>query len=75
MKLIEKLDQFRRDFDGLFVCEGCNTETTKVACYDDDYFHDNVIPAMKCPACDKSTNDLGLPNVRMATKYAPHEIV
>lgn len=77
MKLIEKLDQHRRDFKGKYECQGCgNTEEDKgLYSYDDDNFHDNVIPNMKCENCGKNTKDLNLLNERMATKYAPHEIV
>lgn len=75
MKLIEKMDQHRRDFTGKYECQGCGHVEERRYGYDDDNYHDNVIPAMKCNECGKSTNDLGVPNERMATKYAPHEVV
>lgn len=77
MKLIEKLDQFRRDFQGKYECQSCgNIEIdNSLDSYDDDYFHDNIIPDMKCKKCGKSTLDLGLPNERMATKYPPYQVV
>ena len=77
MKLLRKLDQNRRDFKGEYQCEACQfTKIDASLCsYDDDYYHNNVIPATKCEQCGKSTKDLGLPNERMATKYAPDEVV
>ena len=77
MKLLEKLSQYRRDFKGKYECQNCGVIKIddSVDSYDDDNFHDNVIPSMKCEKCGKSTKDLGLPNERMATKYAPYEVV
>lgn len=77
MKLVEILSQHRRDFKGKYECQGCGhiKIDNGLYSYDDDNYHDNVIPAMKCNECGKSTNDLGLPNDRVATKYQPWEIV
>jgi C4-type Zn-finger protein len=77
MKLVEKIDQHRRDFKGKYECQGCgNIETDAgLYSYDDDYYHDYVIPEKKCEKCGKSTYDLKLPNERVATKYAAHEVV
>lgn len=75
MKLIEKLNQFRRDFDGVFTCQGCGNSEQVDGCYDDDYYHNNVIPDMKCSKCGESTKSLKLPNERMGTKYPAHHIV
>ena len=41
-----------REFTALFVCEHCGAEQT-VNGYDDQGFHQHVIPAMKCTACGK----------------------
>jgi predicted RNA-binding Zn-ribbon protein involved in translation (DUF1610 family) len=77
MKLIEKLNQSRRDFQGCYKCQSCgHIETDKgLDSYDDDNFHDNVIPKMKCENCGKSTIDIGVPNERMTTKYDSWEVV
>ena len=50
MKLIKILAQNRRDFQGQYKCEFCGHEETdnNMNSYDDRYFHDNVIPNMKC---------------------------
>lgn len=78
MQLIEKVAQSRRDFKGKYKCENCgNIETDKsiMDSYDDDYFHDNVIPNKQCKECGESTVSLGLPNHRVATKYDAWEII
>jgi C4-type Zn-finger protein len=71
MKLIEKISQSRRDFQGKYECQGCGhiEEEKGKYSYDDNYFHDNVIPKMKCAKCGKSTLDLGVENERLSTKY------
>lgn len=57
MKLIEKLSQSRRDFQGKYKCEFChNIEIDKtISSYDDEYYHMSVIPNIKCNKCGKST--------------------
>lgn len=57
MKLIQILDQIRRDFQGKYQCEFCgNIDIDKgMASYDDRYYRDNVIPDKKCTKCGKST--------------------
>ena len=57
MKLIEKLSQSRRDFQGKYKCEFChNIETDEtMSSYDDEYYHTSVIPNIKCKKCGKST--------------------
>jgi hypothetical protein len=32
MKLIKKMNQIRRDFNGLYKCENCGTEETVSGC-------------------------------------------
>ena len=77
MKLIKKISQNRRDFNGRYECQGCGSIEIDGGnySYDDDYFHDSVITKMKCPTCGKSTIDLGLPNERMATKYQANQTI
>ena len=74
MKIIEMVDQHRRDFRAIFQCEGCGHKE-KVRGYDDRNFHDNVIPAMKCKSCGKSRNDLGITQEPTPTKYQPWEVI
>lgn len=75
MKIKERLRQSRRDFWATYECEGCGHITKKQLGYDDRNFHDNVIPNMKCPECEKSRNDLGIKGEFTPTKYAPWEVV
>ena len=65
MKIKEIINQYRRDFTAIYECEHCGyTETGQG--YDDDHFHQNVIPAMKCIKCGKTA---GADYVPRATKY------
>jgi hypothetical protein len=69
MKLLKKENQFRRNFDGVYECEGCGHIRTVYRCYDDRNFHDNIMPNKKCDICGKSTNDLGVEKEHVSTKY------
>lgn len=69
MQLKEKLDQYRRDFDGLYVCEFCGHEEKINGCYDDRNFHDNVSPRFKCSKCNKCSLDEGGEVKYVETKY------
>jgi len=71
MQIKEIVNQHRRDFTAIYVCEHCDHETTGRG-YDDDNFHQNVIPKKTCPRCKKSASDTYTPR---ATKYAAHEVV
>lgn len=74
MKLIEKLHQSRRDFQGKYQCEFCNHIETDKNCnsYDDTYFHQHVIPAMKCKKCGASTFSENRTVENAKTKYSDH---
>jgi endogenous inhibitor of DNA gyrase (YacG/DUF329 family) len=62
--------QYRRDFEAVYVCPFCGYEV-KTDGYDDRYFHEEVIPAAKCPKCGKCENDDPSMNYRpLTTKYA-----
>lgn len=75
MKIKKITSQHRRDFSAIYECEGCGNEESSGGGYDDRYFHDNVIPAMKCEKCGKSRNDLGATSEPTPTKYADYEVV
>lgn len=72
MKIQKINSQSRRDFWADMVCEHCGHVEENVSGYDDDYFHRNVIPDMRCKQCDKKASDDYRP---MGTKYAAHEVV
>lgn len=45
----------RRDMRVVFKCEHCNKEHEGFA-YDDEHFHNNVVPDMVCKDCGKKSN-------------------
>ena len=65
MRIKEITSQSRRDFTAVYECEHCG-HTEKSYGYDDANFHDNVIPNMRCTACDKTAGEDYQPK---ATKY------
>ena len=54
------------------ICEHCGHIVKDVSGYDDDYFHRNVIPKLKCKNCGKTSPDDYRP---MGTKYAANEVI
>lgn len=72
MKIKEILSQIRRDFTAVMECEHCGATQLNKYGYDDDYYHQKVIPAMKCNACGKSAADTYRP---LQPKYAAHQVV
>lgn len=65
MKIKKILSRSRRDFQAIYECQHCNYEHEQSG-YDDTYFHQTVIPEMKCPKCKKVAGDDYLP---LATRY------
>ena len=66
MKIKKINSQNRRDFYADMECEHCGHIEKNVSGYDDAYFHENVIPKMKCKKCNKKANENYRP---LATKY------
>jgi len=65
MKIHEIISQSRRDFRAIFECEHCKHSEIMNG-YDDAYFHNKVIPLMKCKKCGESSPE----NYReLKTKY------
>lgn len=54
MRIKEILNSHRRDFTALYVCEHCGHENKGYG-YDDQNFHVNVIPNMRCSECKESS--------------------
>lgn len=71
MKIKKIENQIRRDFFAVYECEHCG-HTIRGSGYDDDNFHRNVIPKMKCEKCGKAAAGDYRP---LGTKYAAHEVV
>lgn len=69
MKIIKMLSQHRRDFTCKMECESCGNQITNNSGYDDSYYHESVIPNMKCSKCGNSTVSAGKPIEPQATKY------
>lgn len=65
MKIKKITSQTRRDFWAVYECEHCGHEH-KAGGYDDDHFHQRVIPDMACPSCGKKAPADARP---LATKY------
>jgi len=58
MKIREITYRHRRDFSAIYICEHCGTTTKTGDGYDDQNFHRNVVPRMKCPQCgERSPSD------------------
>ncbi len=57
MKIKHIRTQHRRDFTAVYECQHCGHEQRGEG-YDDDYFHQKVIPAMKCDRCGKAGNEV-----------------
>lgn len=68
MKIKRITEQVRRDFSAIMECEFCGHEVTNHGGYDDRYYHDQVIPNMKCKKCKKSTIEHGKVEYR-ETRY------
>jgi len=69
MKIKKLISQHRRDFTALMECEFCQHQEMDNSGYDDRYYHDNVIPNMKCKKCGESTISKGGEIERTPTKY------
>ena len=70
MKIDTILSQSRRDFRAVFVCEHCGVKET-FGGYDDENYHKNVIPKLKCGSCGKISPENYRP---LATKYPDGEV-
>lgn len=68
MRIKDFIYQHRRDFKAVYECEGCG-HTEDGSGYDDDNFHDNVIPMMRCPKCGKTSEECGAYYRPFKTKY------
>jgi ribosomal protein S27E len=75
MKILEITSQSRRDFYAKMVCEGCGHTQKLSGGYDDRYYHDNVIPEIKCEQCGESRNSLGIKGDFTQTKYNDWQVI
>jgi len=56
MKIKKITSQYRRDFYAIMECEHCGETALNNSGYDDDNYHKNVIPNMKCKSCGKRSS-------------------
>ena len=63
MRIKTIVTQSRRDMDVIYECEFCG-HTCSGGGYDDNFFHKEVVPKMKCPKCGKKAD---------AKNYIPRE--
>lgn len=57
MKITKITSRHRRDFSANVMCENCNKGDTITTGYEDGYFHNTVLPNMKCKHCGFSRLD------------------
>ena len=69
MKIKKLISQHRRDFTALMECEFCGYQEMDDSGYDDRYYHDNVIPNIKCSKCGESTISKGGKIEKTTTRY------
>ena len=70
---IKKINcQHRRDFLADYECEHCGNLKKNQSGYDDSYFHQNIIPKMRCTVCGKSADESYRP---LATKHDDSVII
>ena len=72
MKIKKINSQHRRDFWADMECEHCGYIADNVSCYDDAFFHSNVIPKIKCNKCGKTADENYRP---LTTKYPENKNV
>lgn len=65
MRIKKIISQYRRDFQAVYECEHCGY-TVQGWGYDDDNFHENVIPNKVCAHCGKKADENYRP---LNTKY------
>lgn len=52
MRIKKIISQYRRDFQAIYECEHCGYTTNGYG-YDDEFYHNEVIPNKVCPKCGK----------------------
>lgn len=55
MKIKKITTQIRRDIWSTLECEFCGNIEESVCGYDDNFYHECVLPNIKCNKCSKST--------------------
>lgn len=71
MRIKEIKSQSRRDFTAVYECEHCG-DTHEAPGYDDQHFHEVVVPGMVCKKCGRAAGKNYRP---LATKYPEETLV
>ena len=71
MRINKILDRTRRDIYCLYECEHCGY-TEKGSGYDDDNYHNNVVPKLKCKDCLRNSEGIG---PKFTPKYGDHVVI
>jgi hypothetical protein len=53
MKILTILSQNRNDFTAILECEHCANTQKLMTGYDDDFYHNKVLPSITCQLCKK----------------------
>jgi hypothetical protein len=56
MKIIKYTFQHANDFYAIIECEHCLSTQELKSGYHDGYYHNHVLPAIKCKTCGKDRN-------------------
>lgn len=72
MKIKSIVWQHRRDFSAEMECEHCGHVEMDNSGYDDAYYHNHVIPNMRCSYCGKKAPDDYTPR---ETKYMEGDVI
>ena len=65
MKITQITSQNRNDFCADMECEGCGMNYHLTSGYNDGYYHQSVIPNMKCNGCGKSRIEIKAESVEV----------
>lgn len=60
MYITKIINQHRRDFDAEIKCEHCGATDTLKGGYDDSYYHNEVLPKLKCKKCGKAGGEISI---------------
>ncbi len=71
MRIKDITSMHRRDFYAIYECEHCGHEEEDSG-YDDAYFHEKVIPNMKCKECGKTSSEDYIPR---SPRYSEDTVV
>lgn len=72
MRIEQITHQHRRDFTAILVCEHCGNKKIVNDGYDDDNYHQNVVPKIICLKCGEKAPETFVP---LQPKYDPSFVI